>query len=358
MIKILELFKIFFKIGLTAFGGPLAHIAMVEREVVERRKLIEKERYLDFIGSVNIIPGPNSTQIVMLCGLEHGGFWGMITAGMAFIFPAVILTLILAITYESFKNFQYIESAFSYLKYGIYPVILISVMGFVKKSGKNQKLKGVMLIAAILEFLMKREIYIILSIGVLGIIFEKYILRERKLNSFIIPVWLVVFQKFIEIGATLFGGGYMLIAYVIDKFVSHDLLTQSQLLDAIAVGQFTPGPILTTATFIGFQVAGVPGAVMGSIGIFLPSFILVFFLNKIVLKMKNSRDMSLFLEYVNSASIGVMCAVILTMGIELLGNLWGVPLMILCWFLGKKGLVSYYLVGIAFVYGVGVSFLT
>lgn len=357
-INLLELFKIFSKIGATAFGGPLAHIAMVEKEVVERRKLISKEKFLDFIGSVNMIPGPNSTQIVMLCGLEYAGFWGMIVAGLSFIFPAVTITLILALFYDKFSSFQMIETAFSYLKYGIYPVIFLSILGFMKKSGKNSKLKGIILISAILEFLLKKEIFIILSVGILGVVFDKYLIKNKKINSLVLPLWFLVFEKFFKIGATLFGGGYMLIAYVTDEFVAKGLLSNTQLLDAIAMGQFTPGPILTSATFIGFQIAGVPGAIAGSLGIFLPSFILVFFLNKIVIKMRKNSSMSTFLEYVNCASIGVMSMVVLSLGLDLSKNLWGIPLLLLCWFLTeKKNLASYYLVGISFLYGIGVSFI-
>lgn len=354
----LELFKIFSKIGATAFGGPIAHIAMVEKEIVERRKLISKEKFMEFIGSVNMIPGPNSTQIVMLCGLEYGGFWGMIVAGLSFIFPAVIITLMLALVYDKFSSFQMAETAFSYLKYGIYPVILISILGFMKKSGKNNKLKGIILLSAILEFLIKKEIYIILSVGILGMVFEKYILKNRKINSFIIPIWLLVFEKFFKIGATLFGGGYMLIAYVTDEFVAKGILTNEQLLDAIAMGQFTPGPILTSATFIGYQVAGISGALAGSLGIFLPSFVLVFFLSKIVVKMKKNQDMANFLEYVNCASIGVMSAVVLMMGVDLVKNIWGIPLLIFCWYLSeKRNMASYYLVGISLLYGIGISLI-
>ncbi|MCQ8211055.1 chromate transporter [Cetobacterium somerae] len=346
----LDLFKIFFKLGCTAFGGPVAHISMVEREVVEKRKIISKEDFLDFIGSVNLIPGPNSTQIVMLTGLRYKGFWGMIVAGLSFIFPAAFITLLLAVIYSYSKDIIYIKPIFDYVKFGVFPIIIFSLINMYNKIKKNNDQVIVLLLSCFLNFFLEKEIFIIFSMGILATVYTLY-LNKNRLNVVILPLWAIIFEKFFKIGATLFGGGYMLIAYISDLFVQSGILTETQLLDAIAFGQFTPGPILTTATFIGYEIGGVVGSIWATIGIFLPSFIFIYFLGSIVSKVRNNLIASKFLNFVNASSLGVMVSVILLMGKDLMKDLKGVPLVIINLLLIKFKMDSYCLIIISLIYG-------
>ena len=346
----LDLFKIFFKLGCTAFGGPVAHIAMVEREVVEKRKIISKEEFLDFIGSVNLIPGPNSTQIVMLTGLRYKGFWGMIVAGLSFIFPAAFITLLLAVIYSYSKDIIYIKPIFDYIKFGVFPIIIFSLINMYNKIKKNNDQVIVLLLSCFFNFFLEKEIFIIFSMGIFATMYTLY-LNKNRLNVVILPLWAIIFEKFFKVGATLFGGGYMLIAYISDLFVQSGILTETQLLDAIAFGQFTPGPILTTATFIGYEIGGVVGSIWATIGIFLPSFIFIYFLGSIVGKVRNNLTASKFLNFVNASSLGVMVSVILLMGKDLIKDLKGVPLVIINLLLIKFKIDSYYLILISLIYG-------
>lgn len=346
----LDLFKIFFKLGCTAFGGPVAHIAMVEREVVEKRKMISREDFLDFIGSVNLIPGPNSTQIVMLTGLRYKGFWGMIVAGLSFIFPAAFITLLLAVIYSYSKDIAIIKPVFDYIKFGVFPIIVFSLINMFHKVKKNNEQVFILAISCFLNFFLEKEIFIIFSIGILGTIYKLY-LNKKNLNVIIFPLWIIIFEKFFKIGATLFGGGYMLIAYISDFFIQTGLLTETQLLDAIAFGQFTPGPILTTATFIGYEIGGISGSIWATIGIFLPSFIFIYFLGTIIVKIRNNVIASNFLNFINASSLGVMISIILLMGKDLIKDLKGIPLILINLLLIKFKISSYYLIIISLVYG-------
>lgn len=346
----LDLFKIFFKLGCTAFGGPIAHIAMLEREVVEKRKMISKEDFLDFIGSVNLIPGPNSTQIVMLTGLHYKGFLGMIVAGVSFIFPAAFITLLLAILYSYSKDITFIKPIFEYIKFGVFPIIVFSLINMYNKVKSNNEQVFVLIVSCILNFFLEKEIFIIFSMGILVTFYTLY-LNKKSLNIIIFPFWVIIFEKFFKIGATLFGGGYMLIAYITDLFVQSGILTETQLLDAIAFGQFTPGPILTTATFIGYEIGGVPGSVAATIGIFLPSFIFIYFLGRIVNKVRSNKIASKFLGFVNASSLGVMISVILLMGKDLIKDLKGLPLILINLLLIKFKISSHYLIVLSLIYG-------
>lgn len=346
----LDLFKIFFKLGCTAFGGPIAHIAMVEREVVEKRKMISREDFLDFIGSVNLIPGPNSTQIVMLAGLRYKGFLGMLVAGLSFIFPAAFITLLLAITYNYSKDIVFIKPIFEYIKFGVFPIIVFSLISMYNKVKNNNEQVLILVVSCILNFFLEREIFIIFLMGIVFTIYTMH-LDKKRLNVIVLPLWGIIFEKFFKIGATLFGGGYMLIAYISDLFVQSGILTETQLLDAIAFGQFTPGPILTTATFIGYEIGGIAGSIGATIGIFLPSFIFIYFLGGIVKKIRNNIITSKFLSFVNASSLGVMISVILLMGKDLLKDLKGIPLLIINLLLIKFKIDSYYLIIISLIYG-------
>lgn len=331
--KLIEVGKVFFKLGLFAFGGPAAHIAMMENEVVEKRKWISKQHFLDLVGATNLIPGPNSTEMTMHCGHERAGWLGLFVAGLAFIFPAVLLTGLFAWLYVEYGKLPEVEPFF----YGIKPAVLAIIASAIFKLGKKA-LKSVelgilgtmVIVASILGF---SEVYALLLAGILGALFF-YIQNNdpSEIKKNILPLLLLqsstpiigglsslkIFWIFLKIGAILYGSGYVLFAYLDAELVDQGWMTQQQLLDAIAVGQFTPGPVLSTATFIGFQIGGFWGAVAATLGIFLPSFVFVLVLNPLVPKMRKSKFLSYFLDSVNVAAVAIMVAVLLEMSAQTL----------------------------------------
>ncbi len=322
-VRIKEVCYVFLKLGIIGFGGPAAHIAMMEEEIVHKRKWISREHFLDLIGATNLIPGPNSTEMSMHCGHERAGLPGLFLGGICFIFPAALIMGILAWLYASYGSVPEVKP----FLYGIKPAIIAVIINAIFKLGRTALkswqlgLIGACVVIASLAGI--NEIYALLCAGLIAIIWfsGKDWLKPHNLSSFspfifsLIPLTKNItlgdlFWIFIKIGATLFGSGYVLVAYLQAEFVDKTgWLTQEQLLDAVALGQFTPGPLFTTATFIGYQMDSLPGAVIATIGIFLPSFLLVLVLNPFVPKLRKSRIMSFFLDGVNIGAIGVMLAV-------------------------------------------------
>lgn len=322
--------------GCIAFGGPAAHIAMMEEEVVNKRKWMSRQHFLDLIGVTNLIPGPNSTEMTMHCGHERAGIPGLFVAGFSFIFPAVVITGFLAWLYVTYGSLPNVEP----FVYGIKPAVLAIIAGAVLKLGKKA-LKGwelgflgVLVIAA--SLLGFNEVTVLLIAGVLGTI---YFTSKSKLNDSpksIAPLILLqasssallkitsvkVFWTFLKVGSVLYGSGYVLFAYLDAELVTAGWMTQQELMDAIAVGQFTPGPVLSTATFIGYQLTGFWGAVAASLGIFLPSFLFVLLLNPLIPKMRKSKVLGYFLDSVNVAAVAVMAGVLIEMSRVVLINDW------------------------------------
>jgi len=326
-----EIASLFLKLGLFAFGGPAAHVAMMEEEVVEKRKWMSRQHFLDTMGATNLIPGPNSTEMTMHCGYERGGSAGLFVAGICFIFPAVLITGFLAWLYVEYGQLPQVEPFI----FGIKPAVLAVILGAVIKLGKKA-LKGPMFLAlgilvAIAALLGYNEVYVLLIGGLLGALYF-FLTREKKsLRSFvpfaILPLLsisklpaLKIFLSFLKVGAILYGSGYVLFAYLDAELVSTGILTRLELLDAIAVGQFTPGPVLSTSTFIGYQLGGFQGAIMATLGIFLPSFLFVWLLNPLIPKMRKSKFLSAFLDSVNVAAVAIMAAVLIDMGKDTLVN--------------------------------------
>jgi len=334
--KLLEVAQVFFKMGCIAFGGPAAHIAMMEEEVVNKRKWMSRQHFLDLIGVTNLIPGPNSTEMTMHCGHERAGIPGLFVAGFSFIFPAVVITGFLAWLYVNYGSLPNVEP----FVYGIKPAVLAIIAGAVLKLGKKA-LKGwelgflgVLVIAA--SLLGFNEVTVLLIAGVLGTIY--FTSKSKLMDSpkSIVPLVLLqisstavlkitsvkVFWTFLKVGSVLYGSGYVLFAYLDAELVTAGWMTQQELMDAIAVGQFTPGPVLSTATFIGYQLTGFWGAVAASLGIFLPSFLFVLMLNPLIPKMRKSKVLGHFLNSVNVAAVAVMVGVLFEMSRVILINDW------------------------------------
>lgn len=318
-----EVAALFFKLGSIAFGGPAAHIAMMEDEVVKKRKWMSQQHFLDLVGATNLIPGPNSTEMTMHCGHERAGWKGLIVAGACFIFPAVVITMVFAWLYQHYGKLPNVEPFIYGIKPAVISIIIIAVYRLGQKALKNVEMGvlGVLTLTACLLGL--NEIIALFACGFVGL--SLYFIRNSKnnLNSFA-PLILIqlsasasslkILWTFFKVGALLYGSGYVLFAFLDSELVSTGLLTRQELIDAVVVGQFTPGPVLSTATFIGWQLYGFWGAVAATIGIFLPSFIFVAILNPFVPKMRKSKNFSAFLDAVNIASVAVIMTVCVEMG--------------------------------------------
>ncbi|MBK7869480.1 MAG: chromate efflux transporter [Saprospiraceae bacterium] len=332
---LLEVAALFLKLGVTAFGGPAAHIGMMEQEVVQKRDWMTRAHFLDLVGATNLIPGPNSTEMTMHIGYERAGIAGLFVAGLCFILPAALITLIFAYLYVEYGSMPAVEPFFIGIKAVVIAIILQAVYKLGQKALKNWPLGiigGVLLATSLLGL---SEIWAVLAGGVLalGWLYFKRLYQKSAVGFFPILLWQSqaalhsdaslgkLFLVFLKIGAVLFGSGYVLVAYLEDELVTKlGWLTQSELLDAIAIGQFTPGPVLTTATFIGYQIQGWNGAALATLGIFLPSFLFVWLLNPLVSRMRQSKFLAQFLDGVNIGAVAVMLAVTLQLGYDLSGD--------------------------------------
>lgn len=333
---ILEIAYVFFKLGCIAFGGPAAHIAMMEEEIVTKRKWLTRQHFLDLMGATNLIPGPNSTEMTMHCGMVRGGWIGLFVAGICFIFPAALLTGLLGWVYKSYGSLPALAPILSGIKPAVLVIIFKAILKLGNKAIKTWQLFGLGIGVIFAVFLGLNEILVILLAGLIGVIWSQGNIFSAKVSPSFFPIFFLqssmlatsqisnisIFWQFLKVGATLFGSGYVLVAYL-EGLLVEDLgwITQFELIDAIAIGQFTPGPVLTTATFVGYQINGFSGAIMATLGIFLPSFLFVLLINPLVSKLRQSKILSSFLDAVNAASVAVMVAVTIKLGISVL-NSW------------------------------------
>ncbi len=322
------------KLGCTAFGGPAAHIAMLRHEVVERRRWMSDRHFLDLLGATNLIPGPNSTEMVIHVGYEVAGWSGLAAAGALFILPAASITLAFAWLYLTYGT----TPAGEWLLYGVKPVVAAVILQAVWSLGRGalRSWPPQLLAAAVfgLSLAGAGDIVLLLGAGALFALGQGVRQRVRPSGNWsLLPPFaggsllpalatattpyspLTLFLIFLKIGATLYGSGYVLLAYLQQDFVDRlGWLTNRQLLDAVAVGQFTPGPVSSTATFVGYVVGGAPGAILATIGIFLPAFLLVGLVNPLLPRIRRSPWSAGFLDGVNAAALGLMAAVLLTLG--------------------------------------------
>lgn len=331
-----EVAILFLKLGTIAFGGPAAHVAMMRDEIVRRRRWMTDQQFLDLLGTTNLIPGPNSTEMAIFVSQRQAGWRGLIVGGSLFILPSMLMVLGLAWAYVRYGSTPEAE----WLLYGIKPVIIAIVVQALWALGKAA-IKG-WLLAAIgiavltLYLLGLNEIALLFGGGII-VMLARYGTRLRLPGiPVILPLGLgsvslattalattpvapfnlgVLFLTFLKIGAVLYGSGYVLLAFLRTNFVEHlGWLTDKQLIDAIAIGQLTPGPVSTTATFVGYLVGGVPGALLATLAIFLPGFVFVAVIHPIVPRLRRSRYTSAFLDGINVASLGLMAGVTWQLG--------------------------------------------
>ena len=321
---LLKLSLLFTKLGFTAFGGPAAHIGIMHNEVVVRRKWLTDEEFLDLLGATNLIPGPNSTEMAIHIGYLRAGWPGLLLGGFCFVAPATLIVLILAWLYVRFGDNSTSRMAALWHQARGHRHHRTGALDSGKQSPQEYacwQLLGAIVFA--LYFLGVNEI-VLLFAGGLVFMFISNIRRLRTLNPAIllpfssmllaqtpIPFSLpLLFLTFLKIGSVLYGSGYVLLAFLRADFVLRlGWLTDQQLLDAVAIGQVTPGPLFTAATFIGYLLGGTPGALLATLGIFLPSFIFVAISNPLIPKIRNSTWAGSLLDGVNASALGLMAAV-------------------------------------------------
>ena len=346
-----EVAQLFLKLGTIAFGGPAAHIAMMDDEIVRKRGWLSRERFLDLLGATNLIPGPNSTEMAIHLGFLRAGWRGLIVAGACFILPAMTITGVLAWAYVRFGSLPEVF----WLLYGVKPVIIAIVVqalwGFALKAVKGPVTGAVGVAVIALSFLGWDEVLLLLVAGVATMLAKRAGQKGTPATAVAatwgamlvagapataaaaahapVSLWALT-GFFLKVGSVLYGSGYVLLAFLRSDLVQRwGWLTDQQLMDAIAVGQFTPGPVFTTAMFIGYIVAGVPGALLATLGIFLPSFVFVAASSPLIPRIRRSAWAGGFLDGVNVASLGLMAAV--------------------TWQLGRAALVDWVTVSLALV---------
>ncbi|HVT88506.1 MAG TPA: chromate efflux transporter [Tepidisphaeraceae bacterium] len=326
--RLRELARLFGWLGLTAFGGPAAHVALIERQVVERRGWLDRQHFLDLIAAINFIPGPNSTQLVICLGQMRAGFAGLIVAGVSFIAPAMLLILPLAWMYVRAGELPQVQSPLRAISAAVAAIVAVATLRFARTALRSTLAAVVAILAIIIAPLLqqrtavKPEIPILFVSAIVGIVHQRTRSWNNKVLSIGLPLgfWPQIVQMFwelIKIGATLFGSGYVLVSYLQSSMIyQHGWLTPRQLDVAIAVGQFTPGPLLTTATFVGYllgagmfgggTMGGVIGGIVATIAIFLPSFILVAIFGPVIQRIRNNSSARGALDAMNAAVVALM----------------------------------------------------
>jgi chromate transporter len=338
-----EVATLFLKLGFTAFGGPAAHIGIMHDEVVVRRKWLTDEEFLDLIGATNLIPGPNSTEMAIHLGYLRAGWPGLLVGGFCFVAPATLIVLILAWLYVRLGTTPQLE----WLMYGIKPAVIAIIAQALWNLGTKALKNRLAALAAVIVFACYffgvNEIVLLFGGGLFIMLAANLRRIKQATPSFLLPLgvtWLagasipfsqtLLFLTFLKIGSVLYGSGYVLLAFLRADFVLRlGWLTDQQLLNAIAIGQVTPGPLFTAATFIGYLLGGTSGALLATLGIFLPSFVFVAISNPLIPRVRNSSWASSLLNGVNASSLGLMAGVTFQLGRASLTDVFTVLLAVL-----------------------------
>ena len=332
-----EVARLFLKLGVIGFGGPAAHIALMEDEVVRRRRWLTREQFLDLLGATNLIPGPNSTEMAIHVGFVRAGWPGLVAGGACFILPAMLITMGLAMAYSRYGRLP--EAG--WILYGVKPVIIAvvvqAVWGLARKAIGTPLAAATALAVLVLALRGANEVALLFA-AALGLPLLRNVVAAGRVRTLIPPGLLgIAFAGpsalapvttagagpllpqlalvFLKVGSILFGSGYVLLAFLRPDLVERTgWLTDAQLLDAVAVGQFTPGPVLTTATFVGYLLARVPGAIVATVAIFLPSFVFVALSSPLIPRLRRSTWAGGFLDGANAASVALMALVTWQLG--------------------------------------------
>lgn len=332
-----EVAGVFLRLGVVAFGGPAAHVAMMRQELVRRRGWLTDERFLDLMGATNLVPGPNSTELAIHLGHERARWRGLVVAGVCFIVPAALMVTALAWFYVERGS----TPAFTAVLDGVVPAVVAIVVwalaGLLRTALRTPQLALLAGVALAAYLAGVNELVVLFGGGLVAVLSSLLArlagrLRARNargLNALAGPGLLLVarapqegdlstlFLAMLKIGAVLYGSGYVLLAFLDGEFVQRlGWLTERQLLDAVAVGQVTPGPVFTTATFVGYLVAGLPGAFVATVAIFLPSFVFVGLLTRITDRLRQWRWTSVLLDGINACALALMAGVTWVLGRE------------------------------------------
>ncbi|MEX1296294.1 MAG: chromate efflux transporter [Candidatus Limnocylindrales bacterium] len=320
-----ELAREFLRLGLTAFGGPAAHIAIMQREFVERRGWLSRERFVDLLGLSSLLPGPSSTEVALGIGFERARWPGLLIAAFGFIVPASLIVLAIAVVYGELGSLDWVSA----LLYGMSPVVIAVVvqamLKLVPTACTDALTWAIGLGAFLVSLVVLQPIAILLGAALVALSVRRApALRERLHGAGAVLAMpsvpsamaaaeaaatlglLGVFGSFLKMGLVVFGSGYVLIAFLGSELVAPGYITEQELLDAIAIGQLTPGPVFTTATFLGYLMAGVPGAVVATVGIFLPAVVLVGVAHPFLPRMRANRDLSAAIDGLNAAAVGLI----------------------------------------------------
>jgi chromate transporter len=344
---LLEIAAFFLRLGATAFGGPAAHIAIMREELVKKRAWMTEERFLDLVGAANLIPGPSSTEVAIFIGHARAGWPGLVVAGASFILPAALITAAIASAYVRFGGLPETRGILYGLKPVIIAVVVQALVGLARAALKTKALFALALVSAIAADLGADGLLVITLAGAIAAAARR--LETAPGAPLAFPLFgstaktssvgaailagtgtgatafsgAMLFLVFLKVGAVLFGSGYVLLAFLRTDLVERlGWLTEAQLLDAIAVGQITPGPVFTTATFIGYVLDGVPGAALATLGIFLPGFVLVAIAGSILPRVRRSATAGAFLDGVNAGSLALMAVVAIQLGRSALVDPW------------------------------------
>ncbi len=327
-----EVAALFLRLGTTAFGGPAAHIAMMHDEVVKRRNWLSEQQFLDLLGATNLIPGPNSTEMAIHLSLLRAGWPGLIVGGVCFILPAMCIVTALAWAYVAYGSLPAVGGLLDGVKPVMIAIVAKALWDLGRKAVKNRLAAAVGAAVLALTFLHINEIALLgLGGAAYALASNARRLRAGRLHGLGLPLAALgapaagaavssfslsgLFFTFLKIGSVLYGSGYVLLAFMRADFVERlGWLTDQQLIDAIAVGQVTPGPVFTTATFVGYVLGGVPGGIAATLGIFLPSFVFVALLHRLIPKLRESVWLGSLLDGVNVASLALMAAVTVQLG--------------------------------------------
>ena len=339
--RLRELSLLFLKLGAVSFGGPAAHIALIEAEIVRKRQWVTRQQFLDMLGAANLIPGPTSTEMAINVGFVRAGWTGLGVAGASFIVPAALLTGVFAWAYVRFGNLPQAASVLAGIKPAVVAVIAIAIWRLGKTAVKDVGLGVLGAVALAAFFLRLNPILILFGGGLVGMLSRRVVGSARTAGALLLPTAFPFTSSFgavavagtlaarpslgriawffLRVGAVLYGGGYVLLAFLEQGLVQqHAWLTRQQLLDAVAIGQFTPGPVLSTATFIGYILGGVPGAAVATVGIFLPSFFYVALLAPLLFRLRRSPWIAAFLDSVNVCAVALMAGVTFRLGVDAL----------------------------------------
>ncbi len=321
-----ELALVFLKVGTIAFGGPAAHLAMMEEEFVRRRQWITEAEFLDRLATANLIPGPSSTEVAIFVGQLKRGWRGLIVAGCCFIIPAALIVSVIACAYVRFGSLPKAEGILYAIKPAVVAIVIQALGKLGRKGVRTALLAVIAVLAAVLSLLGVSPVLVLVFAGLVSA--AALAMKDRLLGAAgfpkvaaaaialaatgaAFPVGLLrLFLSFLKIGSVVFGSGYVLLAFLQTEFVERlHWLTDKQLIDAVAVGQFTPGPVFTTATFIGYVVAGWTGAAVATVGIFLPGFVLVAVSGRLIPRLRRSAAASAALDGVVAGSLALMAVV-------------------------------------------------